>query len=164
MLPERDRGRLLSYWRGGTDLPASGSPCPAPHARPLIRVVDGRWSPSFSTCDGLGHCLTFPASLMTEGQDLLPAVIARTLALALRYATRAHWALYLKVIDGPMDRWEARHGKRATDAGRAEHLGRLEEQYHRSYEAEVVRILRGWGIEEPPRQAVEHARRESCAR
>jgi hypothetical protein len=152
-LPERDQERLLIYWRNGTDLPASGSPCPVAHARPLIRVIDGRWSPSSPTCDGLGHHLTFPTSLVTEHEDLLPAVIARTLAVALRYSTRAHWALYLKVIDGPMDRWEARHGKRATDAAREAALDRLEQAYLREYEAEVTRIVRGWGFAPPEARA-----------
>jgi hypothetical protein len=97
--------------------------------------------------------LTFPASLVTEHEDLLPAVIARTLALALRYASRAHWALYLKVIDGPMDRWEARHGRRATDAARDARLGRLEESYLRAFEEEVAQILRGWGFAPPEARA-----------
>jgi hypothetical protein len=48
-----------------------------------------------------------------------------------------------------MDRWEARHGKRATDAARDARLGRLEEAYLRQFEAEVTRIVRGWGFEPP---------------
>jgi hypothetical protein len=149
-LPEPDRQVLLRYWRAGPEGHRPGGPPAPPTARPLIRLADvGRWSPPFSTCDGLGHHLTFPTSLVTEHEALLPAVIARTLALALRYATRAHWALYLKVIDGPMDRWEARHGKRATDAARDARLGRLEGAYLRAYEEEVAQILRGWGFAPP---------------
>src|SRR5262249_20060094 len=78
-LPGRDRGRVLGYWRGGTDLPASASPCPAPHARPLIRVVDDdRWSPA-GAFERLGHQLNFSASLVRERPDQLSRVIARTL-------------------------------------------------------------------------------------
>src|SRR5262249_28600035 len=109
--------------------------------------------PSSPTCDGLGHHLTFPNSLVTEHEDLLPAMIARTLAQALRYATRAHWALYLRVIDGPMDRWEARRGKQATDAARDARLGKLEGAYLRAFEVEVTHILRGWGFEPPEARA-----------
>src|SRR5262249_37809853 len=129
-LPERDQRRVLGYWRGGTDLPASGSPCPAPHARPLIRVVDaGRWSPSSPTCDGLGRRLAFPASLLSERPDLLPAVVARTLALVLRYATRSHWSLLLERIEHPFERWQRRWGKNADEASSAAKLGRLEADY-----------------------------------
>jgi hypothetical protein len=97
--------------------------------------------------------LAFPTSLVTEDGGLLRAVIARTLAVALRYTTRAHWALYLKVIDGPMDRWEARHGKQATDAAREARLGKLEGAYLRAYEEEVAQILRGWGFTPPEARA-----------
>lgn len=147
-IPEADRQRLLRYWQSAPDERARPGPVRAQHPRPLIRVVDGgRWSSSFPTCDHLGHRLTFPAALVTGHRELLPSVIARTLALVLRYATRAHWELYLVTVEEPMERWEARHGTKSADADRDAQVVRLEKAYLGKYEADLTRILHGWGFE-----------------
>src|SRR5262245_32253243 len=147
-VPEPGRRRLLGYWRGGTDLPASGSPCPAPHARPLICIVDaGPRSPA-DAFERLGHQLNFSASLVRERPDQLSRVIARTLAQVYLHATRRYWALVEELFERPMERWEARHGKRATEATRLAKQEAVERAFLRAYQTEVGRVLSAWGFPE----------------
>jgi hypothetical protein len=146
-----DRRQLLTYWREQPDRALRADRYRPRHATVRIRVedlVEGvDWSPAHSACRRLGHELAFPTSLVAGGQDRLPQVIARTLALALRYATGRHWGLILERIEGPMERWERRAGKHADDATRAAKLDRLEADYLAAYEAEIAGILRGWGFD-----------------
>jgi hypothetical protein len=145
-VPEPDRRLLQTYWRDQPDRAAWADRYSPRYATVRIRVVDGvDWSPSYSACERLGNELVFPTSLVTEHPDRLPCVIARTLALAVRYANGAHWGLYLRVVEDPMEAWEARHGAGATDAERDAQLGRLEKACLLEYEKDVRRILRGWG-------------------
>ena len=86
-----DRRQLLTYWRDQPDRATGADRYGPRHATVRIRVedlVEGvDWSPAHSACERLAHELVFPTSLVMVGQDRLPQVIARTLALALRYAT-----------------------------------------------------------------------------
>jgi hypothetical protein len=143
-IPEQERRTLLRYWH---DQPDTGRPVGA-GPRPEIRVLArASCAPPPPACDRLGHRLTFAVVPSDEPAGRLPQVIARTLALALRYATGRHWGLILERIEDPMERWERRAGKHADDAARAAKLDRLEADYLAAYEAEIAGILRGWGFD-----------------
>src|SRR5262249_7899460 len=110
----------------------------------LVEGVD--WSPAHAACRRLGHELVFPTSVVTGGSDRLPPVIARTLALALRYATSRHWGLILERIEDPFERWQKRRGKNVDESPRDAKLDRLEVDYRAAYEAEIAGILGGWRL------------------
>ena len=47
-----------------------------------------------------------------------------------------------------MDRWEARQGKRATEAARLAKQAAVERSFLRAYEREIMATLTGWGFSE----------------
>jgi hypothetical protein len=145
-VPEPGQERLLLYWRRETDLPASASPCPAPHALPLICIVDAGPQSAAGAFERLGHQLNFSASLVRERPDQLPRVIARTLAQVYLHSTRRYWAPVEELFEGPMERWEARNGKRATEAARLAKQEAVEQAFLRAYEREITTTLTGWGF------------------
>jgi hypothetical protein len=146
-VPPRDRHRLLTYWRDQPDRAAwAGRDAPR-YATVRILLEDGvDWSPSASSCERHGNALTFPTSLVTQDGDRLRYVVARTFALALRFATRRHWGLIVAKIEDPLERWLKRRGKNADEASREAKLDRLEADYLAAYEAEIATIMRGWGF------------------
>jgi hypothetical protein len=149
-IPEVDRQGLLAYWRGRPDRLLRAGPASPRGAAPRIRIATGvSWSASDSACKRFGAALTFPLALIAERPEQLSPVIARALAEVHRYATRRHWGLILDRIEDPLARWERWRGKRADDASREAKLDLLEKAYLREYEADLVRIVREWGIEEP---------------
>jgi len=115
----------------------------------LIQILDARpWSPSYQISHKFGNVLDFPVSLVAGQSHRLAFQIARTLAQALRYATRAHWRLVNQLIERPLDRWERQQRARVTDTARNKKLDILEAEYLRAYESEMAQIIRRWGLEE----------------
>jgi hypothetical protein len=158
-IPAGGRASLLCYWRQ----PLPGGHLPAPHTRPLIRVVDVLPGSSSSPVDRLGNEFNFPFSLVAENPQGLPAVIARALAVASLYATRRHWALAVELIEDPLERWSRRQGKNADDATRDAKIDRLEAAHLRAYKAEVAGVLRAWGFGGPEGKAGKTSRRSTTA-
>jgi hypothetical protein len=142
-IPEPDRQRLLSYWRGQP--PTAGTdPRLARYSRPAIRVVEGDLSSP--VCGRLGHELTFSIALATESPAGLPHAVARALAQVCLFVSRGYWALVEERFEQPLDRWERLHGKKATDASRLAKEAAVEKEFLKAYEAEVAGVLSGWGF------------------
>src|SRR5262249_5935427 len=146
-VPEPDRQRLLSYWWGRRDRLGTAGPSLPPQPRPRIQVIDVASAlPVPAACQQLGHELSFAVSFVAEQPHDLPAGTARPCVEVPLYAPRRRWRLVEEVFERPLDRWEARHGKRATEAARLAKQAAVEQAFLRAYETEVGRVLSDWGF------------------
>ena len=60
------------------------------------------------------------------------------------------------MVEGPMDEWESRQGKKAGDARREQKAATLEKKFLRVHNQEVARLLSRWGFDRPPSAAGVH--------
>jgi hypothetical protein len=148
-IPLAGRRELLDYWQRG---PLAGLRDDELLGRrsPLIQLVDeGRCCLARPRTDRAGHVLTIPASLVTNEPHRLPGAIGRLLAAAYRLATREHWRDVMRMIEEPLERWQAGKGAAATEAQVEQKAQALEAEYLRHFEVRVAQIVRSWGMDEP---------------
>jgi hypothetical protein len=148
-IPEPDRREMLAYWRRGP-IPAGRDDEPWGRRWPLIEVVDdGRHSPPPQYPDRAGHVLTIPAWLVATQPDCLSGTIARLLAQVYRQACGEHWRDVMRMVEEPMNRWEAEEGVTASDVELEQKAQALEADYLGYFEERLAQITRRWELEEP---------------
>src|SRR5262249_39740238 len=108
-IPAAERCELLHYWSRQPMFLRSGEPFILAKIKPLIQILDNSAPLAAAGCQRGGLELNFHAWLAREHPDELVVEIARALAQVSRLADSSFWATFLKEVDRPMDRWEARH-------------------------------------------------------
>jgi hypothetical protein len=137
-LPGADRRQLLAYWA------EPGLSYPPP--RPLVQVL-GHGLPAWDEPEvkRFGAELNFHAVAVGD-PDTLRGVITKGLALAYLVASREHGRMVMKLIEDPLQQWEARQGAGATDEARDRLLDRLEADFLRWLAGALSALLRRWGL------------------
>ena len=166
-IPRDDRGILVTYWRTDSLPGVPFEERHSPYRRPLVEILDhGSASPVAPEVDGFATELRFPADLVTGDPSALSAGIARILAMAYRVAIREHWDLVIKMVEDPMDRWEARQGAERSEAAAEKKHERLVKAYMPKYEAQIESLLDRWGLraagDQPERQKDDDPEKESA--
>jgi hypothetical protein len=148
-IPASARRTLMGYWRGSPEHEGSLLHRPGPQW-PVIRGVDGgQDSAPRSACEDFGSRLTFHLPAALGGSAQLASVIARGLAQCFRFAARRFWALYLEMVEEPMNAWEKAEGRHAKAAQSRAKCKALERAYLKRYEAELAKIVADWGFQAP---------------
>jgi hypothetical protein len=148
-ISEPDRREMLAYWRRGP-IPAGRDDEPWGRRWPLIEVVDdGLHSPLPLYPGRAGHVLTIPAWLVATQPDCLSRTIARLLAQVHRQASGEHWRDVMRMVEEPMNPWEAEQGATATDAELEQKAQALEAVYLRHFDERIALIVGNRGIEGP---------------
>ena len=83
--------------------------------------------------------------------DRLEWEVARTLAQVHMLATRTHWRLVLEKLEEPMVAWERGAGADATEEEHRLKVDELEAAHLAAHNAQVAKIIAGWGAGQPPR-------------
>ena len=147
-LPEYDQNRLLGYWNRPFNLGHASEISIVSGPHPMIHIVNGPSSPEYIGCALLGDLLTFPLGLVVDHPQRLRYEIARVLAMAYRYASRAHWRLIISMLDEPLERWEKAQ-RLVTYESREEKLDELENGYLQEFEKQITELLHRWRIATP---------------
>lgn len=147
-IPKDDRALLLTYWRQEPPYRPEGRRGGPSCPRPLIRIDVGEGIQR-GMVECCGRILSFPASLLEGDSHRLRSAIARTLAATYRFATREFWALYLSMVDEPLERWQRRRKKPVTDAENDRKALPLEMAYRVQVAASIDGILGRWGLQAP---------------
>ena len=144
-LPEYDQSRLVAYWNRPFDPAHASEVSNASGPHPMIHIVNGPWTLAYVGCAFLGDLLTIPLGLVLDHPHRLQFEIARVLAMAYRYASRAHWRLIVAMLDEPLERWEKAQ-RLVTDESRDRKLDELENGYFQEFEKQIAELLVRWGI------------------
>ena len=142
-LSEFDQNRLLGYWHRPFHLMLTSDVLEANGPHPMIHIVDGPSSPEYIGCAFLGDLLTIPLGLVLDHPHRLQYEIARVLAMAYRYASRAHWRLIVLMLDDPQGRWDE---DQFADDGGDETLDELGIVYVQEVEKQIAELLLRWRI------------------
>lgn len=147
-IPKDDRKLLLTYWRAEPPFRLEGRRGGPSCPRPFIRIdVEGaaRHAPRGSV-ESFGRVLSFPLSLVEGDPACLRAEIARTLAASYRQANGEFWALYMNMVEEPLERWEQRQQTPVTDAAMDRKAKPLERAHLARLTAAIAGIVERWGM------------------
>ncbi len=177
-IPLEDRREMLLYWR--RDLRPQSQPQSTPQQAhfPLVEVIDvGSASPPEPAFEHSQTRFQIPGPLVTGETALLKNAIARLMAESHLYATGKRQDLWDRLVEEPMQRWEAQHGFSMDgeapnasppaagpgpnysqedaealdelDAAQEAEFERVKGLYAPEHEREVNAVLRAWGLPEP---------------
>jgi hypothetical protein len=138
---------MVNYWHDeplAASLSSEDATAYATLPRPLIQIADGESLDHVPK--RFGHDLTFTTALVRGDPKQLRLEIARALVYVCRYATRAHWLLVERLIEGPLALWERTHGPNASDTTREKKESALEKRFLHAHAAAVAENLGKWGF------------------